>query len=71
MAGACSCLVSKKEDKAVPIVGMCTDFRFAGDGSATSIGIGDGSATATGMLGCSSGGLGVTGGCLSSVEDGV
>ncbi len=71
LGGWGSCLVCKQKDKAVPIVGMCAHFRFAGDGSATAIGIGDGSATATGMLGCSSGGLGVTCGCLSSVEDGV
>jgi hypothetical protein len=31
----------------------------------------DGSATAAGMSGCSPGGLGVTCGCLSTVEDGL
>jgi hypothetical protein len=42
-----------------------------GDGSATVAGIGDGSAAAADVSGCSSGGLGVTCGCLSTVEDGV
>jgi hypothetical protein len=49
---------------------MCAHFKFAGDGSATTGGIVDGSATGAGVLGCSSGGLDVTCGCLSSVEDG-
>ena len=59
----CSCLVSKQENKAVPIVDMCVHFRLAGDGSAM----------AAGLSGCIVGGpgCGFTCGCLSSVEDGV
>ncbi len=60
-AGACSCLVSKQGTKAVPIVGMFVHLRLSDDGLVT----------VAGLSGCSSGGLGVTCGCLSSVEDGV
>ena len=70
-AGDCSCLTSKQETKAVPIVGIFVHLMLSDDGSATVAGLGDGSAAAAGVSGCSSGGLGVTCGCLSSVEDGV
>jgi hypothetical protein len=70
-AGDCSCLVCKQETKAVTRVGIFVHLRLSDDGSATVAGVGDGSAAAAGMTGCSSRELGVTCGCLSSVEDGV
>ncbi len=78
-AGDCSCLVSKQETKAVTKVGIFVHLRLSddgsatvagvGDGSATLAGVGDGSAAAAGVSGCGSGELGVTCGCLFSVED--
>jgi hypothetical protein len=50
---------------------MFVRLRLSDDGSATVAGIGDGSAAAAVESGCSSGELGVTCDCLSSVEDGV